>query len=123
MQKGSKRLTPEDKDLLSRVLAQEMLDQVVRHGKDFRSCRRGKNCLEHCDFKPIRVGAGFTFDDKQSFQAFGVVFLKHLEDLVTQKNITGGGRPATSGLPGLCTSPNVSIAGFHKCFRPSPSTS
>lgn len=42
VQKGSKHLTPEDKDLLSRVLAQEMLDQVVRHGEDFRSCRREK---------------------------------------------------------------------------------
>lgn len=130
---GSECLTPEDKDLLTRVLTQEMLDEVVRHGKDFRGCRRKENMEALQLFsQQLLITAGkavkFTFDDKQSFQAFGVVLLKHLEDLMMQKNITGWcqatiGRCEDLLLSGLRTSPNVSIAGFHKCFRPRPSTS
>lgn len=35
-----KSLTPEDADLLSCVLAQKVLDEVVGHRKNLRGCRR-----------------------------------------------------------------------------------
>ena len=35
-------LTPEDEDLLPRVLAQKVLDEVVGHREEFRSYRRQK---------------------------------------------------------------------------------
>ncbi len=44
---------------------------------------RWNELISHLDYHLDR----FTFNDKQPFQAFWVVVFKHLEDLVTQRNI------------------------------------
>lgn len=60
----------------------------------------------------MRKGLRFTFDDKQSFQAFGIVLLEHLEDLVMQKYITGRCQSTLSGFEDLLRSAHLS-KGFY----------